>query len=104
LAEALNEFREYLADPGSYEPIADGTKVVPFQRRVNQGDEFHDATERLVKDAGKEFDVLRRMRDELRVQLHLASGEAKAQWDRLDDRWCILESLTLVDAGSCRHA
>ena len=40
----------------------------------------------------EELDDLRRVRDELRVQIHLGKAEAKAQWDELEKRFQQLES------------
>lgn len=38
-----------------------------------------------------EIDALRQTRDELRVKLHLASGDAKDVWDKLERKWLELE-------------
>ena len=38
-----------------------------------------------------EVDTMRTVRDELRVQIHLASAEAREQWERLEKRWEHLE-------------
>jgi hypothetical protein len=38
-----------------------------------------------------ELDQLRRLRDELRVQLHLGKTEVKQEWDRLEKRWVEVE-------------
>jgi hypothetical protein len=39
----------------------------------------------------EELDQLRRLRDELRVQLHLGKSEIKQEWDRLEKRWVEVE-------------
>lgn len=33
------------------------------------------------------FEDLKRQRDELRVQIHLASAEARDRWEKLEDKW-----------------
>ena len=38
-----------------------------------------------------DIDSIRQLRDEIRVQLHLARGDVKAQFDRLEDKWIDLE-------------
>jgi hypothetical protein len=49
----------------------------------------------------EEIEELRRVRDELRVQMHLARQEAKERWDHLEKRWQSLESrLKVVREGS----
>ena len=40
----------------------------------------------------KEIDDLQRLREELRLQLHLGSAELKKRWDRVESRWLELES------------
>jgi hypothetical protein len=40
----------------------------------------------------KEVEELRRMRDELRVRLHLGKADAKDLWDRLERRFADLET------------
>ena len=37
------------------------------------------------------FSTLAQMRDELRLQIHLAKAEARAEWDRLETKWKELE-------------
>ena len=39
----------------------------------------------------KELDVLRRVRDELKVQLHLGGSELQEQFEKLDKGWQHLE-------------
>ena len=34
-----------------------------------------------------ELDILRTMRDELRVQLHLGAAEVKEKWERVEHTW-----------------
>lgn len=46
-----------------------------------------------------EMDALRQMRDELRVQLHLASDDLKDAWDKLDRKWLELEDKAKQMAG-----
>lgn len=49
----------------------------------------------------EEVDDLRRVRDELRVQIHLGKEEAKERWEELERRWHHLESkLKVVREGS----
>jgi hypothetical protein len=38
------------------------------------------------------LEALRQLRDELRVQIHLARMEARSQWDKLDPKWKELEA------------
>jgi uncharacterized protein YjbJ (UPF0337 family) len=38
-----------------------------------------------------EIDLLRRGRDELRVQIHLGAAEARDAWDKLEKSWHQLE-------------
>jgi DNA anti-recombination protein RmuC len=40
----------------------------------------------------EEIDDLRRVRDELRVQVHLGKEEAKQRWEELEKRWAHLEA------------
>jgi hypothetical protein len=51
-----------------------------------------------------EIDALRQMRDELRVQLHLASGEVKDGWDKLERKWLELEDKAKVLGGAAEHS
>jgi serine phosphatase RsbU (regulator of sigma subunit) len=49
----------------------------------------------------EEIEELRRVRDELRVQMHLARQEAKERWEHLEKRWQSLEArLKVVREGS----
>lgn len=53
----------------------------------------------------EEVDDLRRVRDELRVQLHLGKEEAREHWEALEKRWQHLEArLKLVREGSRESA
>ena len=38
-------------------------------------------------DASKFFDDLKTKRDELALQMHLASKEAKDEWEKLEGQW-----------------
>lgn len=40
----------------------------------------------------EEIDDLRRVRDELRVQIHLGKEEAKQRWEEVERRWSHLEA------------
>lgn len=40
----------------------------------------------------KEIDDLQAMREQLRLQLHLASAELKKCWDQVEARWLEIES------------
>ena len=53
-----------------------------------------DRKESLTPD----MDALRQLRDELRVQLHLAKAEAKDHWDKLEEKWEQIQAQTL-EAG-----
>lgn len=53
----------------------------------------------------EEVEDLRRVRDELRVQLHLGREEARERWEALEKRWHHLESrLKVVREGSRESA
>ena len=39
----------------------------------------------------EEFDQLRKVRDELRVQLHLGRAEVKERWEKLEKDWAHVE-------------
>ena len=45
----------------------------------------------LSEQLEKELDNLRRVRDELRVRLHLGGAEVRDQWEKLDRGWQHLE-------------
>src|SRR5688572_13855622 len=47
---------------------------------------------------------LESLRDELRVRLHLASKEAKQQWDQIEQRLAELERLLENESGSLKGA
>ena len=47
-----------------------------------------DLTDRLTHD----IDSLRQLRDELKLQLHLAKAEAKDRWDKLETKWNEIEA------------
>ena len=40
-----------------------------------------------MRDPHKLIDDLKRTRDELRLQLHLGSKEAQAEWEQLEKQW-----------------
>lgn len=40
----------------------------------------------------REIDSLKRTRDELRVQLHLAAADAKDEFDKLETKWTRIEN------------
>ena len=40
-----------------------------------------------MADIEKLVEELKQKRDELRVQMHLASKEAKDEWDEIEDKW-----------------
>ena len=48
-----------------------------------------------IKEIKERFEAktqdLARMRDELRLQLHLASAETKSEWEKLEKKWQELE-------------
>ncbi len=41
----------------------------------------------LRQEIKERFEELRQVRDELRVQMHLAAAEAKEEWDDLEKKW-----------------
>lgn len=47
---------------------------------MSDTEKFEDS----IEDA---FDALKQQRDELRVQLHLASMEVKDEWEELEGKW-----------------
>ena len=40
----------------------------------------------------RELDSLKRTRDELKVQLHLAAADAKDEFDKLETKWAYVET------------
>ncbi|NIP92753.1 MAG: hypothetical protein GWO24_04510 [Akkermansiaceae bacterium] len=55
-------------------------------------EETNGATPETPEPASEEssesvIDFLKRQRDELKLQMHLGSQEAKEQWDRLEEKW-----------------
>jgi hypothetical protein len=44
------------------------------------------------RDFAEQLAGLRRLRDELRLEAHLARAEARARWQRLEARWPELEA------------
>ncbi len=46
----------------------------------------------LRDEFSKEVEVLKKTRDELRVQLHLAKVEAKEEWEKLESKWHHVEA------------
>ncbi len=52
----------------------------------------------------EEVEELRRLRDELRVQLHLARSEARERWDHLEKQWHQLEGRLKVLAEESRES
>ncbi len=52
-----------------------------------------DEWDKLVED-------MRRMRDELRLQLHLGTKEAEDEWDRIEKEWTGFISKTQLDQSA----
>ena len=48
------------------------------------------------------MDTLRRERDEIRVRLHLAKGDLKDEWERLERKWNHLEAKAKAAAQEAR--
>ena len=46
----------------------------------------------LTETLSKDIENLRRARDELRVQLHLAKAEARDRFGALEEQWHVLET------------
>ncbi len=54
----------------------------------NEAKEFGEqALERMKKEYRDTADFLRRERDELKVRMHLASADARDQWEKLENQW-----------------
>lgn len=51
-----------------------------------------DATHELSRVITESLAQLRRLRDEIRVDIHLAGMEAKDQWKALEPRFALVES------------
>lgn len=52
----------------------------------------------------QEIDTMKQKRDELRVQLHLASSEVKDRWDKLERKWLELEDKAKQVAAATEHS
>lgn len=52
----------------------------------------------------EEVEELRRVRDELRVQIHLARAEARERWEDLEKRWQHLEGKLRVLRAESRDS
>ena len=48
-------------------------------------------TEELKNNVQESFALLKRLRDEIRVEIHLAGMEAKDQWKKLEERFADAE-------------
>jgi len=48
--------------------------------------------EKIKATLQREIDNLRRTRDELRLQLHLAAADAKDEFDKLETKWVRVEA------------
>lgn len=51
----------------------------------------------------KEFESLRTLRDEVRLQLHLGRAEARERFEKLEERWQHLEGRMKVVARASRE-
>jgi len=40
----------------------------------------------------RDIDALRQLRDELKLQIHLAKAEARDRWDKLETKWTEIEA------------
>jgi hypothetical protein len=56
-------------------------------------------TEKLKKDLQDAVAGLRRMRDEMRVDLHLAGMDARDEWKKLEERFTHVEQAANAAAG-----
>ncbi len=64
-----------------------------------------DDIEDVLEDGFEELvDKLRRQRDELRVQLHLASMEAREEWEVLEGKWSLLNTKMKQIADEVTHS
>jgi phage-related tail protein len=61
-------------------------------------------TEELKKEIQKSLDLLRVLRDEVRVQLHLASMDAKDEWNKLEPQLTEAEHKAHDLSEATRHA
>jgi CBS domain-containing protein len=72
----------------------------------DEEEETPGAVHEIERRFAEEIATLRRLRDELRVQIHLGRAEAKERWDALEHRWSDVEAkLRLVrrEAGEPLH-
>lgn len=46
----------------------------------------------IIYDATSPKRELARLRDELRLQIHLAKAEVRSQWEELEKKWTLLQS------------
>ena len=56
-----------------------------------------------VEKFAQEIDELRAMRDELRVQMHLARADARDRWEDLEKSWSHLEGKVKVLRDASRE-
>lgn len=59
----------------------------------------------LLQEAAAPNEELARLRDEIKLQLHLAKAEARSQWEELEKKWVLLQSrLTTVKVARDQSA
>lgn len=59
----------------------------------------------MLQEAAAPNEELARLRDEIKLQLHLAKAEARSQWEELEKKWVLLQSrLTTVKVARDQSA
>lgn len=59
----------------------------------------------MLQETAAPNEELARLRDEIKLQLHLAKAEARSQWEELEKKWVLLQSrLTTVKVARDQSA
>lgn len=59
----------------------------------------------MLQETSAPNEELARLRDEIKLQLHLAKAEARSQWEELEKKWVLLQSrLTTVKVARDQSA
>jgi hypothetical protein len=59
-------------------------------------------TQALTQHVRQSLELLKTLRDEIRVELHLAGMEAKDEWRRLETRFPVVSNLTMDASHTTR--
>lgn len=70
---------------------------------AEQADEKTGKKDEKRERLAKEFESLRTLRDEMRLQLHLGRAEARERFEKLEERWQHLEGRMKVVARASRE-